>query len=121
MLNNPIIYEDVANRLNKYLSGDEIILELGCGNGYVLKLLSEKGYKVTGMDFSTERVKLASKTAPKADIVVGEFLNHDFGGQLYDVIIALEFIHLFPPKQFERIKKPSLLWIPGTVEQPLAD
>lgn len=102
-MKNPQNYNTVVEKLGQYLTGKELVLELGPGNGYVLKLLSDKGHKVVGIEFSRERAELSKKTAPKAEIIIEEFLTYNFGAQKYDLIIALEFIHLFPPKEFKEI------------------
>jgi len=103
MNKNSQSYRDVVENLEKHLVGNQVVLELGSGNGYILKLLSNKGHKVTGIEFSKERVKLVKKTAPEATVLSGEFLDYDFGVKKYNLIIALEFIHLFPPEQLKKI------------------
>lgn len=102
-LKDPQNYERVIEYLAKYMSGNEIVLELGPGNGYILKLLSLGGHKVTGIELSKERTELVRKTAPGANIINDDFLIYDFKEQKYDLIIALMFIHLFPLEQFEKI------------------
>lgn len=100
-MKNPKNYHTVVEKVEKYLTGKELVLELGPGNGYVLKLLSDKGHKVVGIEFSKNRAEIVKKTAPKAEVIIDEFLSYDFGKQKYDLVIALEFIHLFPPKEFK--------------------
>lgn len=49
----------------KYIPENSLILDLGCGPGVMTYALSEKGYKVTGIDGSGEMIRLArSKTIP---------------------------------------------------------
>ena len=45
------------------------ILELGCGWGRQTQLLLERGFRVTGVDFSGELLKLARRNAPGATLV----------------------------------------------------
>ncbi len=56
-------YEDQFNMvLNEFpLENYPRILEIGCGVGYFLSKLDEKGYKCTGIDMNVERIKLANK------------------------------------------------------------
>lgn len=81
------------------------ILELGLGSGFVAKLLSDKGYNVTAIEFSLAMAELAQVTAPKATIIVDEFLRHDFKNQTFAGIFAVAFIHLFPREDAEKVAK----------------
>jgi SAM-dependent methyltransferase len=53
------------------------VIDLGCGSGVWAKLLTDKGYKVLGVDISPHMIAIAQKRAPKADFKVGSFLNID--------------------------------------------
>lgn len=54
---NPMIF----NLLHKYTG--EYILDVGCGNGYLLSVLRKKGFMVDGLDVSPNQLKYASKRA----------------------------------------------------------
>ena len=59
------------------IAGDSLpdegrILDLCCGTGQLAKVLTEKGYKVTGIDGSAEMLRYAKIHAPDA-----EFINKD--------------------------------------------
>jgi len=79
------------------------ILELGPGSGHAAHLLSKKGYQVSAIEFSEEMARLAAQTAPKARVIVGEFLEHDFRGETFDGIFAIAFIHLFSKEDTIRV------------------
>lgn len=113
MKKNSQTYGAVMEHLNKHIDANKSILELGPGNGYMLKLLSEQGHHVVGLEFSPERAKLARKTAPNAEVKEVEFLTHDFGGDKYDVIVALEFLHLFPPEELDKLLKKIVTLLKG--------
>jgi len=51
-------------------------VDLGCGNGTLLKALAKKGYKPYGLDVSPTLIKLAKKTLPKADFHCGSFFDN---------------------------------------------
>ncbi|MBI4152144.1 class I SAM-dependent methyltransferase [Candidatus Woesearchaeota archaeon] len=80
------------------------ILELGPGNGQVAKLLIERGFDVSAIEFSPVMAAVALNTAPQLKMIVNEFLSHDFGSKQYSAIIGIAFIHLFPD-----VKIPDLL------------
>jgi len=44
------------------------ILELGCGSGYWLRILSDKGAKCTGLDISENQIKVAKELNPENKI-----------------------------------------------------
>lgn len=99
--------------------GDRIegkkILDIGCGDGTMGKVLKEKGAIFFGTDISKKAVEKAAHVLDKAFVLDVE------GGDLsvidgdFDVVIASEVIeHLFDPKNFllnlkSRMKKDSAL------------
>ena len=46
------------------------ILDVGCGTGLLAKVLSEKGYSVTGIDSSAEMLRYARENAPTAEFIL---------------------------------------------------
>ncbi|MHB8105123.1 MAG: class I SAM-dependent methyltransferase [Dehalococcoidales bacterium] len=48
------------------------ILDLCCGTGQLAKALTEKGYKVTGIDGSANQLKFARKNAPQARFIAAD-------------------------------------------------
>ena len=48
------------------------ILDLCCGTGYLAGLLTERGYRVSGIDASAEMIRYARHGVPKADFHVGD-------------------------------------------------
>ena len=100
------IVEDFDYWAKKCVKGKKV-LELGPGSGYISKLLIEKGYDVTAIEFSSSMAKIAKKTAPNLKIIVDEFLQHDFKSRKYSGIIAIAFVHLFPKKDLDRIIEKS--------------
>lgn len=79
--------------LLKDIAGDKLpdgarILDLCCGTGQLAKVLTEKGYKVTGIDGSAEMLRYAKINAPDA-----EFINEDARTfklpSTYDVVFSI--------------------------------
>lgn len=48
------------------------VLDLCCGTGQLAKVLTEKGYKVTGIDGSQEMLCFAQENAPKAKFIAAD-------------------------------------------------
>jgi SAM-dependent methyltransferase len=60
--------------LYKHLAGDALpkggrVLDLCCGTGQLAKILTENGYKVTGIDISAGQLRYARKNAPNARFI----------------------------------------------------
>jgi SAM-dependent methyltransferase len=60
--------------LYKHLAGDALpaggqILDLCCGTGQLAKILTDNGYKVTGLDISAGQLRFARKNAPLARFI----------------------------------------------------
>lgn len=65
--------EDVMNLITKP-SGCTAI-DLGCGNGTLTKVLSNKGYRVTGVDASPDMIALAKRSYPELPFTEGDALS----------------------------------------------
>ena len=64
------------------------LLDVGCGTGRHAVLLSEKGFKVTGIDLSPEMLKVAKRRSKKVRFLQGDMRTFDLGKE-FDVIICM--------------------------------
>lgn len=80
--------------INKY-SKSASILELGCGPGYLLQYLGEKGFNnCTGIDISFEQIEIAKSKGYK--VLQGDAIEFLKTGQnTFDIIFAFDFIEHF--------------------------
>lgn len=62
-------------RVRGFRSG--VVVDLGCGSGILASIVSDAGYRVTGMDLSDAMVAIARKRAPQAEFYVRSFLSAD--------------------------------------------
>ena len=65
-----------------------LILDLACGTGRVSRLLSSRGYEVTGVDASSEMLAVASRHGGKVQYIQQDMRELDLYGT-YDAIICL--------------------------------
>jgi 8-oxo-dGTP pyrophosphatase MutT (NUDIX family)/predicted O-methyltransferase YrrM len=55
-----------AERFLSLIPSGGTIIDIGCGSGRDAKNFSEKGFRVTGIDFSPNMIEIAKRNAPKA-------------------------------------------------------
>ena len=96
------LQEPLLALLNK--SANQCILDVGCGNGYLVNLLLANGYNAFGTDASAEGIALARQKNPTRffiqDLSTGE-LPKELQGQKFDTIISTEVIeHLYDAEGF---------------------
>jgi 2-polyprenyl-3-methyl-5-hydroxy-6-metoxy-1,4-benzoquinol methylase len=80
------------------------ILDLGCGNGYLVNFLISKGFDAFGTDASVEGIDIARQTNPDKfylqDLSTGK-LPPELQDKQFDTILSTEVIeHLYDPAGF---------------------
>jgi 2-polyprenyl-3-methyl-5-hydroxy-6-metoxy-1,4-benzoquinol methylase len=89
------------------------IIEVGCGTGWLTELLSELG-SVTAIDLSPRAIEIAERRGLDAEFIAGDFFQHDFSAQHYDVGICIETL-FYVSDQSEFLKKFASLMKPGAL------
>ena len=94
------------------------ILEIGCGYGYFLELLSRQGYKnTTGIEPDKEIGDTCKRKNPQSQIINEEFVSYNFKGRKFDVIVMLASLeHFCDPlqvlkKDYDLLNKGGLIII----------
>ena len=68
------------------------ILDIGCGSGEHIKLLSDNDYNVIGLDNSNEMLKIAKKRNPDVRFILGNALDKSqFSNKKFNVISCYYF------------------------------
>lgn len=62
------------------------VLDLCCGAGQMARRLSERGFRVLGLDASEEMVRLARQNAPRAEFVVADAREFSLPGRFAGVL-----------------------------------
>lgn len=88
------------------------ILDLGCGNGHLIKILKERGYDVYGIDNSNKKLDLARNKCPgrifKCDLESLK-LPKEVKEKRFDIILSTEVIeHLYDPSKLIEVSKKVL-------------
>ena len=92
--------EDVMNLLTAK-EGSHVV-DLGCGNGTLSKKLSERGYKVTGVDASEDMVALARKEYPELEFIVSDAVTFDLQDKA-DAIFSNAVLHWIDADKQEKL------------------
>ncbi len=116
----------IVSTLIKYLRPQKqgYYLDLGCGSGNYAQALHEKGYRVCGVDISTEMLEKAKKKYPKIEWVQGDAKKLPFSNPTFDGTIAILSAHhiIYIEQAFQevyRVMKPGrfILFTPLTEQK----
>lgn len=124
-------YEYTLGRIKSYLKKDDHVLEVGCGTGSTALLLSHEVSQVTASDLSSEMIeigktKAAEQAIPNVSFVASDMFNDTSVQGTYDVVLALNLIHLIEDtsaaiERVSRLLKPGGYFISKTVCKPGED
>lgn len=102
--------EDTLRRvefIKKQIPKNGKILEIGSGHGFFLEQMEKLNYKITGIEISSEKRKMA-KRITNAKILSIDLINHEIDIKNFDMIVMFHVLeHLSKPSEF--LKKISLL------------
>lgn len=69
------------------------ILDLCCGTGQLAQALSEKGFRLTGIDGSEPTIAIARKNAPDASFIVDDARNFSITGKFHAVLSTFDSLN----------------------------
>ena len=80
----------------QYAKPGSKILDVGCGNGRLLQLLSNSSISYTGFDNNEKLLELAKKNHPKAIFALGEAAQLPFDNNKFDIVFMIAILHHIP-------------------------
>lgn len=83
-------------QFKELISWGDRVLDLGCGNGRIIKILEDLKVDYTGIDFSKELIDRAKKNFPAYKFVTANILDLTLGHNEYDHIFFLATLHHIP-------------------------
>lgn len=80
---NPIIIKFLGDLKGK------IVLDTGCGNGYLSKIMAKTAQKVVGIDFTEKFIKIAKiNSSLKTEFLFGNLEQLPFPNSFFDIILC---------------------------------
>ena len=64
------------------------IIDLGCGTGIITKHVENKGFEVTGIDFSENMLLCAKEKCKKSKFIEADIEDYNYGKESFDGILA---------------------------------
>lgn len=110
---NPVYW-----RLKELIKNKDLILEAGCGFGQWVYRLDNQGFKIHGVDFAKQTIRLINKSNPRLKIKYSDVLNLPYLDKYFDVYLSFGVIEHFeqgPQKVLKEanrvLKKGGLLFL----------
>lgn len=97
--------QEIRNAFVALLPPDAKILDIGSGAGRDTRYFFEKGFTVTGIDFSKEMIRKAKERSPDIEFQEMDFENIDFPDAFFDVVWANASLHHVPKRSLPPILK----------------
>lgn len=109
-IDNRFIEWPAIKKLVKKTSGKKL-LDIGCGSGRHLEHYQKMGFDCSGIDISSEMIKLAQQRNPTAKLTVGSMQKLPFSKNSFDVVTSSLAFHYGDfnriLKEVNRVLKPN--------------
>jgi SAM-dependent methyltransferase len=98
------IFDVLYRMTGERIAPEARILDLCCGTGQLAKVLSEKGYQVTGLDGSAEMLRYAKKNVPHCKFILKDARTFQFP-TAFDVVFSTfdSLNHLMSSKDLKKV------------------
>jgi|SRR3989344_1313596 len=82
--------------LAKHIKTGDRVLDIGCGNGRFFPLVTERGARYTGVDYSGGLIREAKRLHPEGEFIVGDATALLFPDESFDIAYSFAVIHHIP-------------------------
>ncbi len=79
----------------RWLAPGGRVLEAGCGFGYWVSILAERGYRAYGLDYSQVALRTGRERLRDVDLLLGNILRMPFPEGAFDGIVSLGVVEHF--------------------------
>ncbi|MBN1796320.1 MAG: methyltransferase domain-containing protein [Sedimentisphaerales bacterium] len=97
------IYEHVMERcrlIKELVNPDDVVLDVGCGEGIVTVEIAKKAKTVVGCDYSIEAVNIAGKLHPEVEFVYSNSTSLRFADNSFTKVVLSDVAEHLMPIQF---------------------
>jgi len=88
--------------LLKYITPEDKVLDLGCGNGRFYELLRERMVDYVGVDSSEQLIQIAKQKYPDLEFRVTDALDLPFADDSFDKVVSVAVLHHIPSKKYRQ-------------------
>lgn len=105
----------IESSLLRFLEGSNgrtRVLDVGCGTGYYLNLISRKGFECLGIDHSENMLRQLKNIYPALNVRLGDARRLSFKDDSFDAVISIETLRYFSHqehllREIYRVTKPG--------------
>ncbi len=103
-------YKGIAEKIEEYVTEDDVILECACGTGLLTVPMARKCKKLIATDYSVGMLRQTKKKVTKysnTKVRKASILELPFQDDRFDVVVAANVIHLLdePDKAISELKR----------------
>ena len=93
---------DELSFLAQHIERDDHVLDIGCGNGRFMPLVSERHAQYAGIDYSQGLINEAKRISPEGDFHVADATALPFEDNNFDIAYSFAVIHHIPSAEGRR-------------------
>jgi len=97
-----LIEEAVHHDQSRDAFDKSLVLDVGCGPGWYLPLISDGNSHVIGIDASMSQLRLARKNVPESTLLTGDICDFPLRSNQFDVAYAINIFHHLPSVEAQR-------------------
>ena len=85
-------YYGLTRIIFEYFNQNDVLLESGCGFGRYVKYLQDRGYRVVGLEYFLDTIKVSKHTWPNLRIIQGDCTRSPFKNNSVDGVLSFGVI-----------------------------
>ncbi len=89
----PLVFPILESYILRKLPPKAAILDLCCGTGQLVRLLTDRDYQVTGLDSSQEMLRYARENAPAAEFILADARSFRLPANYHAVISVFDSLN----------------------------